>query len=138
MNGTAGAVNRVGTESPAGDGRFGQADLAGDVWSWNLDWSANYTNPCNDCADLTPASDRVIRGGSFDDVAVRERAANRDHSPPTNRTSDIGIRCARTRNRLAPSLLIVPTSGCRAGAIQPCSRGLCMQMRNVSERYNRC
>ena len=96
VNGTAGAVNRVGTESPAGDGRFGQADLAGDVWSWNLDWSANYTNPCNDCADLTPASDRVIRGGSFDDLAVRERAANRDHSPPTNRTSDIGIRCART------------------------------------------
>jgi formylglycine-generating enzyme required for sulfatase activity len=41
--GTAnGAVNRVGSESPKGDGRWGQADLAGNVDEWTLDW---YTSP---------------------------------------------------------------------------------------------
>jgi formylglycine-generating enzyme required for sulfatase activity len=31
-----GAANRVGSESPKGDGKYGQADLAGNVWEWTL------------------------------------------------------------------------------------------------------
>ena len=56
VNPPNGAVNRVGSESPAGDSKWGQADLAGNVYEWTLDYFASlYGNPCNDCADLTPA-----------------------------------------------------------------------------------
>src|SRR3954464_15259673 len=54
----------VGTK-PAGDGRWGQSDLAGNVVEWMLDSLSVYPTPCTDCAKLTAASDRVIRGGSF-------------------------------------------------------------------------
>src|SRR6185503_5212427 len=30
----------VGSRSPQGDGKWGQADLAGNVWEWTLDWGA--------------------------------------------------------------------------------------------------
>ena len=52
----------VGTP-PAGAGLWGQLDLAGNVWEWNQDWSAGYVTPCANCAYLTAASSRVIRGG---------------------------------------------------------------------------
>jgi formylglycine-generating enzyme required for sulfatase activity len=48
-----------------GAGRWGQIDLAGNVWEWNLDWFAPYVSPCTDCAQLTAASYRVGRGGGF-------------------------------------------------------------------------
>ena len=56
----------VGSKSPKGDGKWGQSDLAGNVWEWTLDWYASpYSMPCNNCADLTAASYRVVRGGGF-------------------------------------------------------------------------
>src|SRR5439155_1159714 len=43
-----GAVNRVGSESPNGDGKWGQADLGGNVYEWTLDSHASaYGNPCS-------------------------------------------------------------------------------------------
>jgi hypothetical protein len=49
-----------------GAGYWGQFDLAGEVWEWNLDWYAPYVDPCIDCAYLpTTAPSRVIRGGYF-------------------------------------------------------------------------
>jgi formylglycine-generating enzyme required for sulfatase activity len=96
VSGAAGNANRVGSESPKGDGKFGQSDLAGNIWAWTLDSTGPSSNPCNDCANLTPNNEKVIRGGSFDNLALRLRSANGDHTPPTNRTSDIGVRCARS------------------------------------------
>ena len=96
-NPPSGSVNAVGSESPAGDGRWGQADLAGNAYGWALDWyQSPYANPCNDCADLTPTSDRVIRGGGFPSPASNLRGAHRDYASPNARGSDIGVRCART------------------------------------------
>jgi len=97
VDSTTGAVNRVGSESTEGDGRWKHSDLAGNVWEWTLDWSASaYPLPCNDCANLTTSSSRVIRGGSFFVVASILRAANRDPYAPTSRASSLGLRCART------------------------------------------
>jgi len=102
-NGTAycvnppnGAVNRVGSESPKGDGKYGQADLAGNVWEWTLDWyQSPYGSPCNDCADLTAATYRVIRGGGFNYVVLYLRGAIRNGAVPTVRAGSYGVRCGR-------------------------------------------
>jgi len=85
----------VGTK-PAGDGRWGQSELAGNVAEWILDWNANYTTPCTDCANLTAASYRVLRGGTFDVLAKFQRAGFRDFIPPTTRYYEDGVRCARS------------------------------------------
>ncbi len=94
-----GAANQVGSESPKGDGKFGQSDLGGNVFEWVLDWYAPYANPCSDCANLTPTFNRVIRGGAFGPGEDSLRTANRDESAPSARdsgTGEFGVRCART------------------------------------------
>jgi formylglycine-generating enzyme required for sulfatase activity len=86
---------QVGTK-PAGNGKWGQADMAGNVWEWVLDWHAGpYANPCDNCANLTVASDRGCRGGSFLDAGDALRAAGRNSCTPSYRGSYVGFRCAR-------------------------------------------
>lgn len=92
VNSPIGGVNRVGSESPAGDGRWGHADLIGNLWELTLDFQGPYENPCGDCVNLTPASSRVTRGGAFGDTA---RGASRYFSLPVPRNDTFGIRCAR-------------------------------------------
>jgi formylglycine-generating enzyme required for sulfatase activity len=86
----------VGSMSPRGDGKWGHADLAGNVIEWVLDWSnPAYVNPCINCADFTPASLRVNRGGSFDQPANSLYVSLRASGDPLQRRADIGVRCAR-------------------------------------------
>jgi len=95
VGGGLGAMNRVGSESPKGDGKYGQADLAGNAWEWTLDWyQATYPNPCDDCVVLAPGSDRVFRGGNFFFDAISLRGAFRFRG--LSRSFDLGVRCART------------------------------------------
>jgi formylglycine-generating enzyme len=79
-----------------GAGNWGQLDLAGEVWEWNLDWFAPYVDPCIDCAYLTTQSQVVIRGGSFNGNLTSLLPAHRKDSLPDSRVNSIGIRCART------------------------------------------
>ena len=97
VNSPTGGVNRVGSESPKGDGKWGQSDLAGNLWEWTLDWYvSSYTKPCTDCANLTPATNRGLRGGYFGLDATSQRAALRNYDQPDSRDGSIGVRCART------------------------------------------
>jgi formylglycine-generating enzyme required for sulfatase activity len=91
-----GALVRVGARSPAGDARWGQSDLGGNAWEWTLDsYSGSYPNPCNDCANLSAGTLRVVRGGSFQDGAAFLRAGYRTNYSPTARVYSFGFRCAR-------------------------------------------
>lgn len=96
VNPPAGAVNRVGSQSPKGDGKWGQSDLAGNVVEWTLDWHAPYANPCADCANLTSGAGRELRGGYFAEGSALQRVAGRGYGVTGARPYPAGVRCART------------------------------------------
>jgi formylglycine-generating enzyme required for sulfatase activity len=79
-----------------GAGRWGQLDLTGNMWQWNVDWYASYADPCTDCADSTEASFRVTRGGLFNYFASSLLATSRNYNLPSDRYGLIGVRCARS------------------------------------------
>jgi sulfatase modifying factor 1 len=87
----------VGTKF-RGAGRWGQFDLAGNVSEWLLDYYADYTATCNDCAQLTPNDQgRTLLGGSFvGDATPAMRTGYRDLKVPQGRDPNVGFRCART------------------------------------------
>lgn len=89
------ALQPVGSRSPAGDGRWGQADLAGGVWEWNLDWMQDYAEPCDDCAVVGAGTYRIARGGGFKSLPEVLRVAERVWGTPSERDSFFGVRCAR-------------------------------------------
>ncbi|HEY4240143.1 MAG TPA: formylglycine-generating enzyme family protein [Kofleriaceae bacterium] len=102
VDGAPAALNRVGSESPMGDGKWGHADLGGNAAEWVLDWYALYAVPCVDCAAVVQgaATDRVARGGDFEKTEQTLRAASRGvdvgaTNPPDTRLRSVGVRCAR-------------------------------------------
>jgi formylglycine-generating enzyme required for sulfatase activity len=97
----SGTCTTVGNIAPVGFttlglGRWGQADLAGDMWEWMMDRYAPYVDPCTDCVDLTSATSyRTIRGDVFNYAATYLPSAQRAFTPST-RLPIFGMRCART------------------------------------------
>jgi len=94
---------RTGSHSPLGDGRWHQADLAGNVMEWVADWRGAYPQTCVDCASLDwtlgnqIGSYRMTRGGSAGDDASFQLSSKRWYwNVPTFRTDVIGARCARS------------------------------------------
>ena len=87
------AVGSVG----AGDGKWGQSDLAGNVSEWNLDGYKPFSPTCIDCANVSNDPVRLFRGGSFGTVASTLLATYRAFGrPPASRYDFFGGRCART------------------------------------------
>ncbi len=84
----------VGTAT-SGAGLFGQLDLAGNMWQWNLDWHDATYAPCTDCADMTPTDTRVFRGGLFNYRVSYLLSTSRLYGPPATRNLYVGFRCAR-------------------------------------------
>jgi formylglycine-generating enzyme required for sulfatase activity len=93
---SGGGASGVGSRSPKGDGKFGQADLAGNVWEANRDGYTSYVVPCTNCADTAARSADIFRGGSFmSNSASLLLASNRYFIFPLTRGADTGARCAR-------------------------------------------
>jgi formylglycine-generating enzyme required for sulfatase activity len=94
----SGATNIAPVGSvPAGNGKWGQADLAGNVSEWVFDWYApQHLIPCSNCADTRPSSFRVVRGGGFSDFEEeRIRRTASYANGPGDRGAGVGARCAR-------------------------------------------
>ena len=85
----------VGTAS-LGAGKWGQLDLAGEVWEWTLDsFGGAYPSPCTDCVAVSPTGDRVVRGGDIFSSALLLPSI-RNSFPLSDYSEEVGFRCART------------------------------------------
>lgn len=91
-----GGISAVGSQSPAGDAKYGQADLTGNVTEWTLDWYADYSADCRDCSNSVAGVMRVLHGGAFGSGTSFQLVSNRDAAGPKGRASSFGVRCART------------------------------------------
>jgi formylglycine-generating enzyme len=100
-SGAASCLKPVGSKSPAGDGKWGHVDLAGNNWEYVLDYEYNANGDyrpgaCNDCADLqTGTGNRMFRGGGFPNDQDYQTTRTRIGDSPLQRDYDVGIRCAR-------------------------------------------
>jgi formylglycine-generating enzyme required for sulfatase activity len=84
----------------AGEGRFGQADLAGNLYEWVLDGYAMIDfrpYPCVDCAVVPNGTTQVQRGGGYAGDGLSLQVVARPTGPATTRSDALGARCVRKR-----------------------------------------
>jgi formylglycine-generating enzyme required for sulfatase activity len=76
---------------------FGLFDTHGNVYTWCQENRSDYPKSIDLEADLVVKDRdyRVLRGGSFDNLAARLRSAARANNLPTHRNGPIGFRLAR-------------------------------------------
>ena len=94
---SAASIVPVGSK-PAGNGRWGHAEMAGNLIEWTFDWlpTTVYKNPCVDCAETTMGAYRVQRGGDYY-FAASTTTLYRSYWTPSERKVTFGFRCARAK-----------------------------------------
>lgn len=73
---------------------YGQADLAGNVAEWVLDYFGAYSSNCDDCYASAITSARGVRGGSYIDPFAE--VSSRSEGPEAEFAPVTGVRCARS------------------------------------------
>jgi formylglycine-generating enzyme required for sulfatase activity len=93
LNGLPGSVGA----KPLGNARWGQADMAGNVAEWMLDYYQDYSRDvCDDCLNLTSSFGRSVRGGSYlEGSSDALFVAYRIYGDPSAPDATNGFRCAR-------------------------------------------
>ena len=95
-NENLGYLRTVGSYSPLGDGPYGCADMAGNVWEWCSSLYKEYPyNKDDGREDLSQAGYRVLRGGSWDGPIMNIRSALRSYNETEFQHPSFGFRCAK-------------------------------------------
>jgi formylglycine-generating enzyme required for sulfatase activity len=84
--------------SPAGSfatNGFGLHDMSGNIWEWCWDWYGTPYAGGMDPKGPTSGTNRVFRGGCWNDLASLCRVAYRNNSDPSRAIISIGFRVAR-------------------------------------------
>jgi formylglycine-generating enzyme required for sulfatase activity len=99
-------IRPVGSRQALGNGRFGQADLAGSMMEHTRDAyvgdfykqaSASGADVINLDGNLDAAGQSVARGGNYLSDASNLRAAARNNPNRSTTADGVGVRCARDR-----------------------------------------
>ncbi|MFM7603827.1 MAG: formylglycine-generating enzyme family protein, partial [Prosthecobacter sp.] len=78
---------------------WGLYDMHGNVWEWCADWYDDTLKGGTDPVGPTSGDSRVIRGGSWINVASYCRAASRGRRGPGSRSDDLAFRPALVPSR---------------------------------------
>lgn len=73
---------------------WGLYDMHGNVYEWCLDWFVEAISGGEDPTGPASGSDRVRRGGGWNDSAAHARSASRLGIPPASRYAFVGFRVA--------------------------------------------
>jgi len=105
-----GDTTKVGNY-PAGASPYRVLDMAGNVWEWVSDWSAeDYYKDSPNQNPTGPASgeNRAARGGSWNDSASVIRSDYRYRYNPSESSSFLGFRCVFSETANLPASSIIP------------------------------